>query len=470
MNIVILCGGSGTRLWPLSRKKLPKQFLDLVNDKTMFQNTLLRFKTLEVSSLNFIIICNKEHDFIVKQQIDEILTQFDFSYNIVTEPIGRDTSAAICISSLLTNPDEISLVVPCDHIFNDEHFCNLVNVAEEYYINTKENAIVTFGIKPNCPETGYGYIQFGEGNVTEQFVEKPTKDLAEKYIQQGNYVWNAGVFMFINKVMINCFETYSSDILQVCRETLNNSEEKGGILHLNKECFETCKANSIDYEIMEKVTNSKVFNPYTLEYSSKWSDIGSFKVLSEECEKDNNGNNIKGDVVVEDTENCYINTEHSVVTTIGVKNLVIVNQRDSLLVCDKDSSQDVKKVLKGIDSSLKEVHSKAYRPWGWYTCLEGSDTSGFKVKRICVYPGKRLSLQTHNHRSEHWVITKGNAKVQLNEDFFEMSVNDHIYINVKALHRLCNETEENVELIETQIGEYLGEDDIIRYSDDFGRV
>jgi mannose-1-phosphate guanylyltransferase/mannose-6-phosphate isomerase len=472
MNIVILCGGSGTRLWPLSRKKLPKQFLKLTNNNTMFQNTILRFKQLEVASrLHFTVICNKEHDFIVKQQIEEIQKEFEFTFRIVTEPIGRDTAAAVCIASLVSSPEEISVVVPCDHIFNDHNFCELVKIAEEYYIS-KGNSIVTFGIKPTYPETGYGYIRTGPGNSTEKFTEKPNKECAEEYIAQGNYLWNAGVFMFRNSTMISAFEKYSGDILSVCRDTLTNSEENNGVYNLDKSTFETCKAISIDYEIMEQVTgdNEQEISAYTLEYSSKWSDIGSFKVLSEECDHDENGNNLKGNVVMCDTQNCYIESEKSVVATIGLKDLVIVNNRDALLISHKDHTQDVKKVLAKIeDKDLKEVHATAYRPWGWYTNVEGNDYSGFKVKRICVYPKKRLSLQSHNHRSEHWVIVKGQARVQLDDKFIEMGVSDHVYIPVKALHRMENIGDTMVEFVETQIGDYLGEDDIVRYEDDFGR-
>ena len=480
MNIVILCGGNGTRLWPLSRKKLPKQFLSLVNDKTMFQNTIMRFKNLRTDYLyqtpikinKYIIICNKEHHFIVEQQIKELDLKED--YRIITEPIGRDTAAAIAISLLQEDKDIVSLIVPCDHIFNDNEFCNVVKVGFNRFIN---NSVLTFGIDPKYPETGYGYIKVGEGFKTVCFTEKPDYETAEKYLKTGDYKWNSGVFMFQNKIMLKCFEKYAKETLTRCSDALANSVEivNNKTVHLPMEEFSKCPEISVDYAIMEKLVLDKDYgiNAYTIEYNNKWSDIGSFKVLSEECNSDKNGNVKKGDIVTYDTKNCYIESDKATVATIGLEDLVIVNTRDALLVSHKDKSQDVKKVLKEFNDShdeLKIVHAKAYRPWGWYINVEGDDYSGYKVKRIGVYPGKRLSLQSHNNRSEHWVVTKGKARVQLNEEFIEMGPNDHVYIPVTALHRMENIGDEMVEFVETQIGDYLGEDDIVRYQDDFGRA
>tara|TARA_B110000967_G_C18875941_1_gene558276 strand:- start:114 stop:1556 length:1443 start_codon:yes stop_codon:yes gene_type:complete len=480
MNIVVLCGGNGTRLWPLSRKKLPKQFLPLVNDKTMFQNTLLRFEHLKTDYLfqkpivinRYIIICNKEHHFMVEEQMKELELEED--YTIVTEPMGRDTAAAVAIAALMGDGEDISLVVPCDHIFNDEEFCNVVKMGYNNYV---DNAIVTFGILPTCPETGYGYIEVGEHFKTLNFTEKPNLEFAESYVKNGHHYWNAGVFMFQNKTMLTCFEKYAMETLTPCLEASMKSlgTIENNTLHLGMEEFSKCPEISVDYAIMENLTkdDSSDISAYTLPYNNKWSDIGSFKVLHEECEKDENGNVVKGDIVPYNTKNCYIESDKATVATIGLENLVIVNTRDALLISHKDQSQDVKNVLKEFHESqeeLKIVHAKAYRPWGWYINVEGNDHSGYKVKRIGVYPGKRLSLQSHNHRSEHWVITKGKARVQLNEEFIEMGPNEHVYIPVTALHRMENIGDEMVEFVETQIGDYLGEDDIVRYEDDFGRA
>lgn len=473
MNIVILCGGKGSRLWPLSREKLPKQFLPLVDSKTMFQNTILRFqylKTLKIDINKYIIICNKEHEFIVNEQLVEL--NLEDNVVIITEPMGRDSAPAVCISSLYGNKDVVSLIVPCDHIFNDSELCIVIKDAMDKYVN---NSIVTFGITPSYPETGYGYIQTNSQNETLCFKEKPDQETAKSYIENGTYLWNAGLFMFQNKTMIQCFAKYAPDILNVCEHTLDKSELHNNILRLNLGTFETCNSVSIDYAIMEPLINNRdaEINTFTLTYNHMWSDIGSFKVLFENCSKDEDNNVLKGGIITQDTNNCYIESDNALVTTLGIDNLIIVNHRDVLLIANKECSQDVKKIitkLPDIDDGLKIIHAKAYRPWGWYINVEGNEHIGYKVKRICVYPGKRLSLQSHNYRSEHWVVCKGKARVQVNYDFIEMGPNEHVYIPINALHRMENIGDEMVEFVETQIGDYLGEDDIVRYEDDFGRV
>jgi mannose-1-phosphate guanylyltransferase/mannose-6-phosphate isomerase len=476
MNIALLCGGSGTRLWPLSRTKLPKQFLPLVNDKTMFQNTILRFqhlKTLGLAINKYIIICNKEHEFMVNEQIHDLHLSDDFY--VVCEPIGRDSAPAVCIASLCGCEDTTTLIVPCDHIFNDYELCALIKRGVEKYL---PNSIITFGISPSYPETGYGYIHTNECNETLRFKEKPDYTLAKQYIEDGCYLWNAGLFLFQNKTMIQCFQEYAPDILNTCKDTLNHSDVCKNTTQLNGRLFETCKSISIDYAIMEPLTNCldsslPHIKAFTLTYDHLWSDIGSFKALFDQCEKNESNNVLKGDILTQDTTNCYIESDSAVVATLGLDNIIVVNHRDVLLVMNKDNSQDLKKLIGKISdkhADLKIVHTKAFRPWGWYKNIEGNDHSGYKVKRICVYPGKRLSLQSHNHRSEHWVICTGKARVQLNDDFIVMNPNEHIYIPAKALHRMENMGDEVVEFIETQIGDYLGEDDIIRYQDDFGRT
>jgi len=473
MNIVVLCGGKGSRLWPLSREKLPKQFLPLVDSKTMFQNTILRFqhlKQLNVTVNKYIIICNKEHEFIVNEQL--VALNLDINFVIIAEPMGRDSAPAVCIASLYGNEDDVSLIVPCDHIFNDNELCAVVHKAMNNYIN---KSIVTFGITPSYPETGYGYIQTNSQNETVCFKEKPDYETAKSYIETGTYLWNAGLFMFQNKTMIQCFTKYAPSILNACKDTLNKSVVCNNILRLNSELFKSCESISIDYSIMEPLINNRDLdiNTFTLTYNHMWSDIGSFKVLFENCAKDNDDNVLKGEIITHDTTNCYIESDNAVVATLGLDNLIIVNHRDVLLIANKECSQDVKKIIAKLPDAtdgLKIVHAKAFRPWGWYINVEGNAGNGFKVKRIGVYPGKRLSLQSHNHRSEHWVICKGRARVQVNDKFIEMGANEHVYIPVNALHRMENIGDEIVEFVETQIGDYLGEDDIVRYEDDFGRV
>jgi mannose-1-phosphate guanylyltransferase/mannose-6-phosphate isomerase len=473
MNIIILCGGKGSRLWPLSREKLPKQFLPLVDSKTMFQNTILRFqnlKKLNITVNKYIIICNTEHEFIVNEQLSELNLEDNFV--IIAEPMGRDSAPAVCIASLYGNEDDISLIVPCDHIFNDYELCGVVKNAMNKYIN---KSIVTFGITPSYPETGYGYIQTNSQNETVCFKEKPDYETAKSYIETGSYLWNAGLFMFQNKTMIQCFAKYAPSILNACEQTLDKSVVSNNILRLDCSSFETCESTSIDYAIMEPLINNRDMdiNAFTLTYNHMWSDIGSFKVLFENCAKDEDENVLKGDIITQDTNNCYIESDNAPVATLGINNLIIINHRDVLLIANKECSQDVKKIINKLpdtNDGLKIVHAKAYRPWGWYINVEGNEHSGYKVKRICVYPGKRLSLQSHNHRSEHWVICKGKARVQVNDEFIEMVQNEHVFIPIKALHRMENIGDEMVEFVETQIGDYLGEDDIVRYEDDFGRI
>ena len=472
MNIVILCGGNGTRLWPLSRKKLPKQFLSLTNDQTMFQNTVMRFQHLKQHTMQinqYTIICNKEHGFMVDEQMKAL--NLSDKYTIICEPFGKDSAPAVCIASLFGDEQDTTLIVPCDHIFDDEELCKLIYKGVNQYI---DNAIITFGVKPTYPETGYGYIEINSDCKTIGFKEKPDEVIAVSYIENGNYVWNAGLFMFYNKTMVNCFKKYAPDILNICKNTLDNSITRGNTLQLNNDLFQACESISIDYAIMEPLSldDSACVSAYTLPYIHKWSDIGSFKSLYDESEKDTNENVIKCDTTLHETSGCYIDSDNAHVTMLGVTNLIVINHRDTLLIADKVHSQDVKKIVNNLPedkSDLKVVHSTAFRPWGWYINVEGGDYSGYKVKRIGVYPGKRLSLQSHSKRSEHWVITKGRARVQLNNDTFDMGPNEHIYIPVEALHRMENIGDEIVEFVETQIGEYLGEDDIIRYEDDFGR-
>jgi mannose-1-phosphate guanylyltransferase len=475
MHFVILCGGSGSRLWPKSREKLPKQFLKLTNNYTMLQNTILRiFKLVEMSNdINnkIYIICNKDHGFIVNEQINELELSKLHQIKIITEPKGRDSAPAVCISSLLGSSEEDTFIMPCDHIFDDNHFCECALEAYKYL----DKSIVTYGIKPTHAETGFGYIEFNENNKTLNFVEKPSYETALKYVESGNFLWNAGVFIFKNRNMISLFEKYAIDILENCRQSIINTDISESIINLSPDPFSSCRALSVDYAIMEYLVkdNSNEIDGITILYNSSWSDIGSYSSLYNECVKDENNNVLKGDIFIKDVEGSYIETCVGFTSVIGLDNIIVVNDRDSLLICNKDNSQDVKKIIEHLKENKRIealYHSKVFRPWGWYINIEGNDNSGFKVKRIAVYPGKRLSLQSHNHRSEHWVIVKGNALVQVGNSFHNLTKNDHIYIPLKELHRIENTGTELMEFTETQIGDYLGEDDIIRYEDDFGRI
>lgn len=459
LNIVILCGGSGTRLWPLSREKLPKQFLKLTNKEyTMFQLTCLRVKDLNYETL--LVICNKEHNFLVEQQLEELNIS---KYKIICEPFGKNTCAAIATSCILTNPEYNLLVLSADHMWDDEKFVQSVKKGIEYV----NEGIVVFGVKPSYPETGYGYLNF-IGDKLIKFVEKPDKEIAQKYYESGNYLWNSGNFLFSNDIMTQELIKYANDIYESVFYTIQNSGnlDQRTIL-LNKDYFETVRDESIDYAVMEFHKECRV-----IIYDNYWSDIGSFKSLNDYFNKNQDGNVLDGDIKTIETKNSYILSESKLITTLGVNNLVIIDTKDALFIADKDKSQDIKQIVKELKKENRSetiIHSKAYRPWGWYLCIDGNDYSGSKVKRICVYPGKRLSLQSHEHRAEHWIIVKGTAKVQVGKDFHILKTNQSIYIPTGTLHRMENIGIEMVEFIETQIGNYLGEDDIIRYEDDFGR-
>ena len=486
MNFVILCGGTGSRLWPKSKEKMPKQFLRLTNEYTMFQNTILRINKI-INTMNLVehvcldkklnkiyVICNKDHNFIVNEQYLEL--KLNINICVVSEPKGRDSGPAICISSLLSDPQENTFIMPCDHIFDDNEFINCTIKSLDYI----DESIITFGIKPMKPEIGYGYIKVDENNKTKKFIEKPNITLAEEYFKNGNYLWNAGIFIFKNKNMINCFKKYANDILENCIETIantymNNKNDMNNI-YLSAEPFIHCKAISIDYCIMENIVNNsdnKCCSAITITYNSYWNDIGSYAALYNEVTKNNDNNFIKGHVLTINTKNSYIETDSKFTSVIGIDNLIIVNSDDSLLICNKDDSQNVKQVVDYLKKNNYEeayFHKKVFRPWGYYVNIEGSDYNGFRVKKIAVYQGKRLSLQSHDKRSEHWVIVKGNAKVQIGTNIIIMKKDDYVYIPIKTLHRIENIGDDLLEFTETQIGDYLGEDDIIRYEDDFGRI
>ncbi len=462
LNIVIMCGGNGTRLWPLSREKLPKQFLNLTQKEfTMFQLTCLRVEDLEYK--NLIIICNEQHMFIAKQQLEELGIS---NYKIVGEPFGKNTCAAITTACLLSDPTDNLLVMSSDHMWDDKKFTESVNKGLSFITN----GIVVFGIKPTYPETGYGYLHIKDNDLIK-FVEKPDKETAENYFKNGNHLWNSGNFLFSNEIMTNELKKNATDIYNSVLITINHSGnnllQKKEII-LNKEYFTNVRDESIDYAVMEYHKTGKV-----IMYDGLWSDIGSFKSLHDFLPRDKNDNVIDGDIKCIDTNNSLIKSENRLVTTLGINNLIVIDTRDTLFIADKERSQDVKlfvKELKDENRCETKIHAKAYRPWGWYINIDGDDHSGSKVKRIGVYPEKRLSLQSHDRRSEHWVIVKGQAKVQVGQDFHILHPNQSIYIPIGVLHRMENIGEEMVEFIETQIGDYLGEDDIIRYEDDFGRV
>ncbi len=455
MDCVIMCGGSGTRLWPLSRNKLPKQFLKLTDDKySMFQLTVLR--ALKINQINkFYIVSNVSHNFLINQQMGELGVM---NYMLISEPFGKNTCAAINVVSHISE-SELLLVMSSDHIWEDEKFANAVLNAQNIITN-----VVVFGIKPTYPETGYGYINY-EFNKLIKFVEKPKIDVATEYFNSGCYLWNSGNFLFNRAYLNRQLAIYALDIFNATKLTIDNSKIISNELKLNADFFKNVRDDSIDFAVMEHETDGKV-----VIYDGYWSDIGSFKSLYDHHKKDSYDNVLQSETKLLNTSNCFVKSDKLVVLN-NVNNLTIVDTSDALYIGSTESSQDIKLLVNEIkkdNKNILDVHTKEFRPWGWYINI--NEGPGFKVKRIGVYPGKRLSLQTHAHRSEHWVLVKGKAKLQIGQDFHIITKNYHTYIPIGVLHRIENIGEEDVEFIETQIGDYLGEDDIVRYEDDFGRV
>jgi len=463
-----MCGGSGTRLFPLSRKLLPKQFLKLTDNKfSMFQLTV---KRAIMNNINHIyVVSNVKHNFMIREQMGEL----DISnYTIISEPFGKDTCAAITSASLISNASNI-LVMSSDHVWEDNIFSDVVMKAVDV-----NKSVTVFGIVPTYPETGYGYINY-EGNQLIKFVEKPDIDTAKMYVESKQYLWNSGNFVFNREFLLEKLKLTANDIIEDVDTTINVSKRVNNEIILDKDMFEKVRSISIDYAVMEHVIDGNVI-PYT----GYWSDIGSFKSLHMHQTKDTNDNYIDATNMSLSTDNSMIMSDNKdkLILTNNIKNLTIIDTKDCLYIGNTDSSHDVKKLVNKMkvdkNNTIKDmltVHTKVYRPWGWYINVEGNDKeideiNKFKVKRIGVYPGKRLSLQSHKHRSEHWVIVGGTARVQVGEDQLILHKNQHVYIPVGVLHRMENIGEDMVEFVETQIGDYLGEDDIVRYQDDFGRV
>ena len=471
VQVVILAGGPGENLWPLSRQKMPKQFLKLLdNDLSLFQITINRFKTLKskYADIDFelTIVCNDSNKFLAKQQTLEIDSEFKFL--IIAEPINRKTTAAITSALERFNEDDSVLVIPSDQIWDDDEFCKCIMKL----ISNNHEGISFIGVNPYYPATRFGYLKSKNGKLIS-FKEKPTYDESKTYInsEDNSYYWNSGVLFFKKKIMIEEINKNYKDIVSNMKNIMINSECNDNILSLNNSLYQNIDSVSIDYGVLEKYKNG-----FVIDYNNYWIDIDNYKSLFDFSKKDKNYNLLKStddnNIITIDTENCLIHSDHKLVTTIGVSNMVIIDTRDSLLVAEKNASLNVSnivKILKSRSRSEHVVNPINYKPWGWFINLDGSDFTGHKVKKICVYPNHRLSLQSHKERSEHWTIVKGLARVQLGYDIHELKVNQTLYIPKGVVHRLENIGEEDVEFIETQIGSYIGEDDITRYDDDFGR-
>lgn len=456
MTNIILCGGSGTRLWPISRTLMPKQFVKLFSNKSLFQLTVERNSKVCESQL---IVSNAEQYFLALDQLEE-LNKSNNSY--LLEPIGRNTAPAIALACMNLAYDEIVLVTPSDHLIKDEkEYEKVLKKAKEF---ARDNKLVTFGITPTFAETGFGYIESINEFDVKAFHEKPDFETATSYLKAGNYYWNSGMFMFKAGVFLDELEKYSPEIYNKSQDAFNNAS-KDEIIRIKHDDMIAIPEDSIDYAVMEKSDIVKV-----VPSNISWSDVGSFDSLFEELPKDENNNTINEKYIAIDSKNNFVYGKDKVIATIDVNDLIIVDTGDALLISKKGSSQKVKKVverLKETKSELHNIHLTGYRPWGTYTVLE--ESNGYKIKRIEVKPGKRLSLQKHFHRNEHWIVVSGTATVTVGNNKYYVRPNESTYIKMGEIHRLENEGKIPVILIEAQVGEYTGEDDIVRIDDDFKR-
>ena len=454
MTNIILCGGSGTRLWPISRTLMPKQFVKLFDDKSLFQLTVER--NSKVCDSQF-IVSNTEQYFLALDQLEE-LEKGNNTY--LLEPIGRNTAPAIALACMALDKEEIVLVTPSDHLIKDKNeYSKVLARAKEL---AQENYLVTFGITPDFAETGFGYIE-ANGEDVKAFHEKPNKQIAQSYVDAGNYYWNSGMFMFKAGAFLEELQKYSPAIFEGSKNALENASTDK-ITRIKHNDMLNIPEDSIDYAVMEKSQKVKV-----VASDIDWSDVGSFDALYEELPKDENGNSLNDKYIPIDSKNNLIYSKNKYIATIDVEELVIVDTGDALLVSKKGSSQKVKQVVAELKKTtdLHTIHLTGYRPWGTYTILE--DTIGYKIKRIEVKPGKRLSLQKHFHRNEHWIVVSGTATVTVGNTTKLIRPNESTYIKMGEIHRLENKGKISVVMIEVQVGEYTGEDDIVRLEDDFKR-
>ena len=462
---VILSGGSGTRLWPLSRTFFPKQFINLVNDTTLFQDTIMRLPN-EVSEP--LIICNEAHRFIVAEQLRQIESG---NIGIILEPVGKNTAPAIAIAAmklLNDNKDPILLVLSSDHLIkNNQKFHNSIIVANEI---AEQKKLVAIGVEPSAAETGYGYIEIDNSDKSEyyniiSFTEKPNQKNAKKYLDSGNYLWNSGIFLFRASVYLRELEKFEPEIYTACKKSSKSVNIDSDFIRLDNIHFRKCPSKSIDYAVMEK-TNDAVVVPF----NGVWSDIGSWDTLWKAKPKDTNNNVIEGDVILDKVSNSYVYSSNRLVSATNLSDLIIIDTQDALLVSSKKSSQNINNIVEKlkIDSrSEKDDNRKVYRPWGYFDSIDYGE--GFQVKRLFINPGAKLSLQKHQKRAEHWVVVKGIALVTCGENKYKLTENQSTYIPKGEIHRLENREKNPLEIIEIQTGNYLGEDDIIRLEDDYER-
>ncbi len=472
---VVLSGGSGTRLWPLSREKYPKQLLPLVGAQSMLQATVLRLAGL-ADMAPPLLVCNEEHRFVVAEQVRTL----GLEGTVLLEPFGRNTAPALALAALWATragDDPVLVVMPADHdIADGEAFRAVVGRAVAL---AASGVAVTFGITPDCAETGYGYIQrgaaLGDGSGAfglARFVEKPDRETAEAYLASGEYLWNSGIFVMRASVWLAALGVCRPDILAACRNALAGGKSDGDFVRVDVEAFKACPADSIDYAVMERLTGDSADLPKAavIPLAAGWSDVGAWDALWKVLPKCGAGNATRGDVLLENCRNTLAFSEGRLVACVGVSDLVVVETDDAILVVHHAATQDVKKVvdrLKAEQRSVAQWHRKVYRPWGWYDGVDCGER--FQVKRIGVKPGGTLSLQMHHHRAEHWIVVSGTARVTRGDEVFLVSENQSTYIPLGVKHRLENPGIVPLEMIEVQSGSYLGEDDIVRFEDTYGR-
>ena len=465
---VILSGGAGSRLWPLSRSLYPKQLLSLMGENSLIQDTALRVRGS--AFFDPIVICNLEHRFLISEQLRKAGV---IPEAIVLEPVGRNTAPAAGIAALMVakkDPDGLLLLMPADHVIsNHGAFLKALSQAQAA---AKKDYLVTFGITPDAPETGYGYIKRGAtlaGLVgsygVDRFVEKPDAQTAANYIADGSYSWNSGLFLFKASAFLDELERLEPQMLEGCRAAIAKGRQDLDFFRLESESFAKIKSVSIDYAIMEKTHKAAI-----VPASMGWSDIGSWDQLWSATAHDESGNTIKGDVITNNTHDCYVQSQGPLVATVGLKDMIVVATSDAVLVSHKNTSQDVKKIVETLDKEGREIrnsHRKVFRPWGAYESVDSG--RNFQVKRITVNVGAKISLQMHHKRAEHWIVVSGTARVTCDDKITTLTENQSTYIPLGAKHRLENIGQQPLELIEVQSGSYLGEDDIVRFEDSYGR-
>lgn len=467
---VILSGGAGTRLWPASRSMYPKQLLPLVGERTMLQATALRMQGKCPLADSAIVVCNETHRFLVAEQ----LRQVHIDATLVLEPEGRNTAPAVALAALVALQDDadgaeqpLLLVMPADHVIDDaEAFAAAVMAGAEAATN---GDLVLFGVVPTSAHTGYGYIesfaQPGAAAPIRSFQEKPDKKTAIQLIKTNQYFWNAGIFLFRADRYLEELDKYAPEMLAACRKAIEGAVMDTDFIRPDAASFRLCPSDSIDYAVMEKTSNAKM-----VPLDAGWSDVGSWAELHKVSAKDADGNALQGDVVIHECKDSYISASSRLVTAVGMENVVIVEDKDSVLVAAKNRSQDVKALVDKLKAANREetsLHRQVFRPWGSYDSIDAEE--GFQAKRLIVNPGAVLSLQKHARRAEHWTVVRGKARITLDDKEFDMGVNESTYIPIGAVHRIANPFEEPVHIIEVQCGDYLGEDDIVRLEDNYGR-